>query len=104
MEKIFYFTEISKEFTIEDHEIIKELEKRYFEMSSYQNLLTNIILTNSQNLEYYNFYFEKYVQSFEECEKYKEVFTKNIILKLCPNAGKWNIDFFKKEIKVQINE
>lgn len=104
MEKIFYFKENDELFNKEDYQVITELEKKYFEMSSYQNLLTNIIQSNSNNLEHYNFYFEKYVEAFEKYEEQKTIFSKQIVNKICPKSNSWYIDFFNKEIKVTINE
>lgn len=103
MEKIFNFKN-NDLFSQEDLQIITELEKRYFEVSSYQNLLTSIIPTNLDNLDNYNFYFEKYVKSYEEYAKWQQIFTIKIINRICPDGEKWNIDFFSKEIKVKINE
>lgn len=103
MEKIFNFKN-NDLFNQEDLQIITELEKRYFEVSSYQNLLTSIIPTNLDNLDSYNFYFEKYVEAFEKYIQQQQIFTVKIINRICPEGEKWNIDFLLGEIKVKIND
>ena len=82
--------------------ILNELEKRYYEVQGYNNILDYMINKNmniNSNPNFQNLW-KEYLKAFQEYEEYKKYFVENIII---PNSNqyiRWFVDFKKKIVEI----
>lgn len=88
--------------TEENEKEFTELEKAYYEMSSLQTLLTNVILANSNLTDNGKFYTELYVEKFAILEKQKSIFQEKVLKPVFYNNFDWEADFLNRTVKVDV--
>jgi hypothetical protein len=80
---------------------INALERASYEVLCRQNIINYMISNNMKGTDNYNEYWEEYLYFSKAYEVLKKNFQVNYILKLEPDfRGRWEVDFFTKEVKL----
>lgn len=86
--------------TEKDEAEFTKLERAYFEMSSLQALLSNVIMADSNLTEAGKYYTEMYIEKYSALEKQKTSFQEKVLMPVFINNFNWEADFYNRTIKV----
>lgn len=97
--KVIYFRD---NFTQKQKEWVIELERINYEKINYEKIINFMINNNQTDTEEYGKFYARYILTKINFNNKQNIFQKEIVKSLEPEAKQWVYDFTRGELKIEL--